>query len=259
MNLKTDDEIELLRENALIVSRTLAEVAKHIRPGVRTEELDAVAEAYLASEGAVPGFKGYNGFPKTLCISINDEVVHGIPGERVLTNGDIVSIDCGSIRNGFYGDSAYTFAVGEVAPEVTDLLDRTKQSLLLAVEMAVAGKRVGDIGAAVQEYVESFGYSVVRELVGHGIGRKLHEKPDIPNYGKRGTGIKLQEGLTICIEPMINLGVKSVVQNKDGWTIRTADGKPSAHFELTVAVRKEKADVLSTFHYIEEVLKNKNI
>jgi methionyl aminopeptidase len=259
MDIKRDEEIELLRENALIVSRTLAEVAKFIKPGIRTEKLDEIAEAYLASEGAVPGFKGYNGFPKTLCISINDEVVHGIPGERVLKNGDIVSIDCGSIKNGYYGDSAYTFAVGEVRPEVLDLLQRTKNSLYLAVDMAVAGKRVGDISAAVQDYVESFGYSVVRELVGHGIGKKLHEKPDIPNYGKKGTGIKLQEGLTICIEPMINLGVKNVIQNKDGWTIRTADGLPSAHFELTVAIRKDKADVLSTFRYIEEVLGSNNI
>jgi methionyl aminopeptidase len=213
----------------------------------------------LTEEGAIPGFKGYNGFPNTLCISINDEIVHGIPGERVLKNGDIVSIDCGSIKNGFYGDSAYTFAVGDVAPEVLDLLRRTRESLFLAIEMAVSGKRVGDISAAVQEYVESFEYSIVRELVGHGIGRHLHEKPDIPNYGKKGSGVKLQEGLVICIEPMINLGTRNILQAKDGWTIRTADRSPSAHFELTVVVRKEKADVLSTFQYIEEVLGSSRI
>jgi methionyl aminopeptidase len=254
MEIKTEDEIELLRVNALIVSRTLAEVAKYIKPGISTRMLDKIAEDYLRSEGAVPGFKGYNGFPNTLCISINEEVVHGIPGDRVLKNSDIVSIDCGSIKHGFYGDSAYTFAVGEVKPEVLELMQRTKESLNLAISMAVAGKRVGDISSAVQTYVEGFGYSVVRELVGHGIGMKLHEKPDVPNYGRKGTGIKLQEGMTICIEPMINLGTKNVIQSKDGWTIRTADGLPSAHYELTVAIRNNEADVLSTFKYVEEVL-----
>ncbi|MCX6287682.1 MAG: type I methionyl aminopeptidase [Bacteroidetes bacterium] len=254
MIIKTAEEIELLRENALIVSRTLAAVAKEIKPGVQTKTLDKIAEEYIRSEGAVPGFKGYRGFPATLCISLNEEVVHGIPGERVLLNGDIVSIDCGCVKHGFYGDSAYTFMVGEVTPEVKLLLIRTKESLLKALEVAVTGKRTGDIGAVVQDYVESYGYSVVRELVGHGIGKTLHEKPDIPNYGKRGTGQKLPEGLSICIEPMINLGTKNVVQANDGWTIRTADRMPSAHFELTVVIRKEKADVLSTFKYIEEVL-----
>ena len=259
MDIKSEEDIRILKENALIVSRTLAEVAKYIEPGIQTIELDRIAEDFLTEEGAIPGFKGYNGFPNTLCISINDEIVHGIPGERVLKNGDIVSIDCGSIKNGFYGDSAYTFAVGDVAPEVLDLLRRTRESLFLAIEMAVSGKRVGDISAAVQEYVESFEYSIVRELVGHGIGRHLHEKPDIPNYGKKGSGVKLQEGLVICIEPMINLGTKNILQAKDGWTIRTADRLPSAHFELTVVVRKEKADVLSTFQYIEEVLRSNRI
>ncbi len=254
MDIKSEENIKILRENALIVSRTLAEVAKYIEPGIQTIELDRIAEDFLAEEGAIPGFKGYNGFPNTLCISINDEIVHGIPGERVLKNGDIVSIDCGSIKNGFYGDSAYTFAVGDVAPELLRLLRRTRESLFLAIENAVSGKRIGDISAAVQEYVESFGYSIVRELVGHGIGKHLHEKPDIPNYGKKGSGMKLQEGLVICIEPMINLGTKNILQAKDGWTIRTADRSPSAHFELTVVVKKEKADVLSTFQYIEEVL-----
>lgn len=252
-SVKTAEEIEILRENALIVSKTLAEVGKHIQPGVKTITLDNIAEEFIRSEGAVPGFKGYRGFPATLCISINEEVVHGIPGERVLINGDIVSIDCGCRKNGYYGDSAYTFAVGEVKPEVKNLLVHTRESLFRALEVAVAGKRVGDIGAAVQEYVEGYGYSVVRELVGHGIGTQLHEKPDVPNYGKRGSGMKLQEGMTICIEPMINLGVKGVVQNPDGWTIITSDRMPSAHFELTVAIRKDKADVLSTFRYIEGV------
>jgi methionyl aminopeptidase len=236
------------------VSKTLAEVGKHIEPGVSTGFLDRIAEEYICSYGAIPGFKGYNGFPATLCVSVNEEIVHGIPGDRVLKDGDIVSIDCGSIKNGFYGDSAYTFAVGNVKPEVLSLLQRTKESLFLALEMTVAGKRVGDISGTVQEYVESFGYSVVRELVGHGIGRKLHEKPDIPNFGRRGTGPKLQDGLVICIEPMINLGTKNVIQSRDGWTIRTADGMPSAHFELTAVVRKEKPDVLSTFGFVEEVL-----
>jgi methionyl aminopeptidase len=259
MDLKTGEEIEILRENAQIVSRTLAEVAKYIRPGIKTSSLDRIAEDYIRSQGAVPGFKGYNGFPATLCVSINEEIVHGIPGERVLKNGDIVSIDCGSIKDGFYGDSAYTFTVGEVKPEVLSLLKRTRESLFLALEMTVTGKRVGDISGTVQEYVESFGYSVVRELVGHGIGRKLHEKPDIPNFGKRGTGPKLQDGLVICIEPMINLGTKSVIQSRDGWTIRTADGMPSAHYELTAVVRKEKPDVLSTFGFVEEVLGNNKI
>lgn len=254
MELKTEEEIELLRENALIVSKTLAEVAKYIKPGVSTITLDSIAEEYLRSEGAVPGFKGYNGFPATLCVSVNEEVVHGIPGERVLKNGDIVSIDCGSIKNGYYGDTAYTFMVGEVSDEVKELLRKTKESLFLAISHAVTGKRVGDISAAVQDYVESSGYSVVRELVGHGIGKKLHEKPDIPNFGRKGTGAKLQEGLTICIEPMINLGTKNIVQSNDGWTIRTSDRQPSAHFELTVAVRKDRPDILSTFRYIEEVL-----
>ena len=254
MELKTGDEIELLRLNALIVSRTLSEVAKYIKPGISTRMLDKIAEDYLRSEGAIPGFKGYNGFPNALCISINEEVVHGIPGDRVLKNSDIVSIDCGSIKHGYYGDSAYTFAVGEVKPEVLDLLRRTKESLTLGIEMAVAGKRIGDISSVIQNYVEGFGYSVVRELVGHGIGKKLHEKPDVPNYGRKGTGVKLQEGMTLCIEPMINLGTKNITQSKDGWTICSSDGLPSAHYELTVAVTKDEADVLSTFEYIEEVL-----
>ena len=258
MIVRNEKERNELLDNAIIVSKALAEVARHIEPGVKTITLDKIAEEVIRDECGVPGFKGYRGFPATLCISINEEVVHGIPGERVLKNGDIVSVDCGCKKNGFYGDSAYTFAVGEVDPEVQELLQRTRESLFKGIEMAVPGRRVGDIGHAIQDYVESYGYSVVRELVGHGIGTMLHEKPDIPNYGRKGSGVKLQDGLVICIEPMINLGRKSVVQTSDGWTIRTEDRKPSAHFELTVIVRKPEAEVLSTFSYIEEVLEKQN-
>lgn len=259
MVVKTNEELEQIRENAIIVSRTLAEVAKHIRPGVKTITLDKIAEEFIRAEGAVPGFKGYRGFPATLCVSVNEEVVHGIPGERVLTNGDVVSIDCGCLKHGFYGDSAYTFPVGDVGDEVMNLLNRTRESLFMALRVAVAGKRVGDISSTVQDYVESFGYSVVRELVGHGLGRELHEKPDIPNYGRKGSGPKMEEGLLICIEPMINMGTKEVVQAADGWTIRTADRQPSAHFELTVVVRKDTPEVMSTFSYIEDALGIKTI
>ncbi|MEN8224346.1 MAG: type I methionyl aminopeptidase [Bacteroidota bacterium] len=254
IHFKTEEEIELLRESSLLVGKTLAEVAKLIRPGVETIVLDTVAEEYIRDHGARPGFKGYNGFPFTLCISVNEQVVHGFPGHQPLLDGDIVSIDCGTYMNGFYGDSAYTFAVGEVDEKVRLLMERTKESLYKAIEVAVEGKRVGDIGHAVQSHVEQYGYSVVRDLVGHGLGRQLHEKPEVPNYGKRGTGIKLQEGMVLAIEPMINLGTRNVIQLKDGWTIRTADKKPSAHYEHDVAIRKGKAEVLSTFEYIEEVI-----
>ena len=255
--LKTDEEIEIQRQSSLLVGKTLAEVAKLIRPGITTIELDKVAETFIRDNGAIPGFKGYGGFPATLCISVNDVVVHGIPGETVLKNGDIVSVDCGTLMNGFYGDSAYTFAVGEVDEKVLQLMKRTKESLYLAIEQAVVGKRIGDIGSAVQKHVESFGYSVVRDLVGHGVGRNLHEKPEVPNYGRRGSGIKLKSGMCLAIEPMVNMGVKEVFQDKDGWTIRTADAKPSAHFEHDIAIRNGKADILSTFEYVEEVLNNK--
>ncbi len=255
--IKTDEEVEIQRKSSLLVGKTLAEVAKIIRPGINTIELDKVAETFIRDNGAEPGFKGYGGFPATLCISINEEVVHGIPGKREFKDGDIVSIDCGTLMNGFYGDSAYTFAIGEVDEKVLLLLERTKQSLYLGIEQAVVGKRVGDIGHAIQKYVEGFGYSVVRDLVGHGVGRNLHEKPEIPNYGRRGSGIKLKSGMCLAIEPMINLGVKEVVQDSDGWTIRTEDSQPSAHFEHDVVVRNEKADILSTFEYIEQVLNNK--
>jgi methionyl aminopeptidase len=252
--IKTDEEIEIQRQSSLLVGKTLAEVAKIIRPGITTAELDKVAETFILDHGAKPGFKGYGGFPATLCISPNETVVHGIPGDQVLQDGDIVSVDCGVLMNGFYGDSAYTFMVGEVDEEIRLLLERTKESLYLAIEQTMAGKRIGDIGFAVQHYVEGFGYTVVRDLVGHGVGRNLHEKPEVPNYGRRGSGIKLKSGMVLAIEPMINLGVKEVVQDKDGWTIRTADSKPSAHYEHNVAVRNGKADVLSTFEFIEEVL-----
>lgn len=257
IHIKTDEEVEIQRESSLLVGKTLAEVAKIIRPGIKTIELDKVAETYIRDNGAEPGFKGYGGFPGTLCISVNEEVVHGIPGDRELRDGDIVSIDCGTLKNGFYGDSAYTFAVGEVDDDVLMLLQRTKESLYLAIEQAIVGKRIGDIGFAVQHYVEGYGYSVVRELVGHGVGRNLHEKPEVPNYGRRGSGVKLKSGMALAIEPMINLGSKEVVQENDGWTFRTQDRKPSAHFEHDVVVRPGKADILSTFKYIEEVLNKK--
>jgi methionyl aminopeptidase len=252
---KTDEEIEKLRKSSLLVGKTLAEVAKHIRPGVKTGELDKLAETFIRDNHALPAFKGYNGYPATLCISVNEQVVHGIPGKNELKDGDIVSIDCGTIKNGYYGDSAYTFTVGEVKPEIILLLNTTKESLYKGIEQAVAGKRLGDIGFEIQSYVESFGFSVVRDLVGHGVGKNLHEDPQVPNYGRRGSGIKLQDGLVIAIEPMINMGKYHVIQEADGWTIRTADRMPSAHFEHTVAVRKNKADILSSFVEIEEVIR----
>jgi len=255
--IKTDAEIEIQRESSLLVGKTLAEVAKYIAPGVKTIFLDAIAETFIRDHKAEPGFKGYGGFPGTLCISVNDQVVHGIPGQQELKEGDIVSIDCGVLMNGFYGDSAYTFAVGEVSEELKLLMLRTKESLYLGIEQAIAGNRTGDIGFAVQQHAEKFGYGVVRELVGHGVGKQLHEKPEVPNYGRRGAGVKLRENMTIAIEPMINLGVRNVHQESDGWTIRTLDRKPSAHFEHDVAIRKGKLDILSTFSYIEEVLNNK--
>lgn len=253
---KTNAEIELQRESSLLVGKTLAEVAKILKPGVSTKALDDVAESYIRDNGALPGFKGYGGFPATLCISINEEVVHGIPGDRIVKDGDVVSIDCGTYKNGFYGDSAYTFAIGNVSEDVRLLLQRTKESLYLAIEQSIVGKRVGDIGYAVQNYCESFGYGIVRDLVGHGVGKNLHESPEVPNFGRRGTGAKLKEGMCIAIEPMVTLGSYAVEQDTDGWTIRTVDGLPAAHFEHDIAIRKGKADVLSTFKYIEEVLNN---
>ncbi len=257
IHLKTEEEIEIIRESSLLVGKTLAEVAGYIKPGVTTKKLDKVAEEFIRDNKAEPGFKGYHGFPATLCTSVNDVVVHGIPGKYELKDGDIISIDCGVKKNGYFGDSAYTFAVGEVANDVLMLMQRTKEALYLAIEVAVAGKRIGDIGYAVQHYVEGFGYSVVRDLVGHGLGKALHEKPEVPNFGRRGSGKELRAGMVLAIEPMINLGGKNVFQERDGWTIRTKDNKPSAHYEHDVVVRKDKAEILSTFEFIEEVL-NKN-
>jgi len=252
--LKTDEEIELLRESNMLVSRTLALVASLIKPGVTTLSLDDAAETFIRDNGAMPAFKGYGGFPATLCTSVNDEVVHGIPSSYELKEGDVVSIDCGVILNGWYGDSAYTFAVGEIDENVKRLLSFTRESLEEGVKEAFAGNRVGDISWAVQKKAESGGFSVVRELVGHGLGKRLHEPPEVPNYGRRGTGPKMDKGLVICIEPMINLGRKETMQMRDGWTIKTIDGKPSAHFEYAVAIDKGRADVLTTFEFIEEVL-----
>lgn len=250
--IKTIEEIEKLRLSNLLVSKTLAEVARYIYPGVTTEKLDRIAEEFIRDNNAVPGFLGYKGYPKTLCTSVNAQVVHGIPSGYILQDGDVISIDCGVILNGYYGDSAYSFKVGEVSSEISNLLDVTKESLYHGVEKAITGSRIGDIGFAIQSFCEEAGYSVVRELVGHGIGRKLHEEPEVPNYGKRGTGVKLKKGMVICIEPMINLGKRHIYQENDGWTIRTADKLPSAHFELAVAVDDNKPDILSTFKYIEE-------
>lgn len=258
--LKTDEEIELLRISNQIVAKTLAEVAKLIAPGVSTAQLDKVAEEFIRDHGAVPGFLGYGGFPKSICTSVNDQVVHGIPSEKAfLKEGDIISVDCGAYINGFHGDSAYTFPVGEVKPEIMELLRTTKESLYLGIEQAVEGKRMGDIGSAIQSHCEAKGYSVVREMIGHGVGRNLHESPEVPNYGRKGNGTMLKTGMTIAIEPMINLGKRQLVFENDGWTTRTIDRMPSAHFEHSVAVRKGKADILSTFEYIEQVLGNKAI
>jgi methionyl aminopeptidase len=256
--VKTELEIEKIRNSSLLVGKTIAEVAKWLKPGITTGKLDQIAETYIHDHKAQPAFKGYHGFPATLCISINQVVVHGIPGNLEIKDGDLVSIDCGTIIDGYYGDSAFSFGVGEISPEVRQLLEVTKESLYKGISVAISGKRVGDIGYEVQSHVESFGYSVVRDLVGHGLGTHLHEKPEIPNYGKRGNGMKLEEGMVICIEPMINAGTHRIVQERDGWTIRTYDNKPSAHFEHAIVVRKEKAELLSSFEPIEHV-ENTNI
>ena len=254
---KTNEEIELIRESSLLVGKALAEVAKHIKPGVSTLALDKIADEFISDNGGSAAFKGYHGFPNCLCISINAQVVHGIPSKYELNEGDVVSVDCGVLKNNFYGDSAYTFIAGEAKPEVVKLLEVTKESLYKGLENALVGKRIGDIGNAVQTHAESFGYSVVRELVGHGLGRSLHEDPEVPNYGKRGVGQKLQKGMVIAIEPMINMGKKTVRQESDGWTITATDGLPSAHFEHTIAIGVEKADILSSFKEIEKVLNEK--
>ena len=256
---KTGEEIERIRKSSLLVGKTLAEVAKKIKPGVSTLELDKLAEEFIRDHGAEPGFLGYGGFPNSLCTSVNEAVVHGIPNNKPLENGDIVSIDCGVLLDEFYGDSAYTFEVGEVTAEVKKLLDVTKACLDLAVQQTVSGNRIGDIGFAVQHHAEKNGYGVVRELVGHGLGRGLHEKPEVPNYGRKGKGHKLKPGIVLAIEPMINLGRKEVTQLPDGWTIVTKDKLPSAHFEHDVAIMTNgKTEVLSSFEEIEKVIKEKS-
>ncbi len=257
--IRSDEEIELIKISAQVLGKAHAEVAKLVRPGITTKELDKVAETFIKDNGGSPSFLGYNKFPASLCISVNDVVVHGIPGRYEVRDGDIISIDCGVKLNGYHSDSAYTYPVGAVSPAVRRLLARTKESLYMGIEKAVEGNRVGDVGYAVQTYAEKFGYSVVRELVGHGVGQNLHEAPEVPNYGKRGQGPKLHEGMILAIEPMINFGKKAIVQERDGWTIRTVDRKPSAHFEHTVAVRKGKAEILTTFEYIEAVTANTSL
>jgi methionyl aminopeptidase len=263
--LKTDEEIELLRQSNLLVGKTLAEVAKLIKPGVTTGQLDRVAEEFIRDNGAIPTFKGYPNpyggpFPATLCTSVNEQVVHGIPSDDVvLKEGDIVSVDCGTLLNGFCGDSAYTFAVGEIADDVKALLKRTKEALYVGIENAVHGKRIGDIGYAIQTYCEASGYGVVREFVGHGVGHDMHEDPQVPNYGRRGTGTMMKTGVCIAIEPMITLGDRQVIMENDGWSVRTRDRKMAAHFEHSVAVRNGKADILSSFEFVEQVLGNNAI
>ena len=256
---KTGEEIERIRKSSLLVGKTLAEIAKKIEPGVSTLALDKLAEEFIRDHGAEPGFLGYGGFPNSLCTSVNEAVVHGIPNNQPLENGDIVSIDCGVLLDEFYGDSAYTFEVGEVNLDVKKLLNVTKECLDLAVQQTVSGNRIGDIGFAVQKHAESNGYGVVRELVGHGLGRGLHEKPEVPNYGRKGRGHKLKPGIVLAIEPMINLGRKEVAQLADGWTIITKDKLPSAHFEHDVAIMTNgQTEVLSSFEEIEKVLKEKS-
>jgi len=255
INYKSVEEIELIRESSLLVSKTLGEIAKIIRPGIQTIELNKLAETFIRDNKGIPAFLNYNGFPYSLCISLNNQVVHGFPSKYELQEGDLVSVDCGVVLNKYYGDSAYTFPIGPVSETAEKLMQVTKECLVLGIEKAVAGLRIGDIGYAVQEHAEKNGFGVVKELVGHGVGTKLHEKPEVPNYGKRGSGIKLEEGMVIAIEPMINAGRAGVRFWDDGWTVSTSDGKVSAHYEHTVAVSKGKADILSTFSYIEEVLK----
>jgi len=254
---KTDEEIELIRKSSLLVTETIAEVGKYIKAGVTTLELDEIAETFIRDHGAIPAFKGYADFPNTLCTSVNHHVVHGIPNKKSIKEGDVLSIDCGTIMNGFYGDSAYTYALQGTGEETMKLLKTTLESLYCGIEKAVVGNRLGDIGYAIQQLAEiKSGYGVVRDLVGHGIGRALHESPEVPNFGRRGKGLKLLNGLVIAIEPMVNLGNKRVTVSSDGWTVATIDQKPSAHYEHTLAVRKGEADILSSFKPIEEVIKN---
>jgi len=258
IHYKSEEEIDLVRESSLLVAKTHAEIARHIRPGISSLSLDLIAEEFIRDNGGTPAFKGYNGFPCTLCISPNEQVVHGIPNKKSLLDNSILSVDCGVYMNGYYGDSAYTYEVGVVNDDYKKLLKVTKESLYKGIEKAIVGNRIGDIGCAIQEHVEEHNYGVVRELVGHGLGKSLHESPEVPNYGRRGSGIKLKKGLVIAIEPMINMGTRDIMQHNDGWTITTLDGKPSAHFEHTIVVRDGEAEILSSFKDIErELEKNK--
>ena len=258
IHYKTPEEIELMRISAQLVSRTLGMLAEFVVPGVTPNKLDKKADEFIRDHDALPGFLGLYGYPKSIITSVNEQVVHGIPTDRPLQDGDIVGIDIGVLKNGFYGDHAYTYAVGEIAEPVKDLLRVTKECLYLGIEQFVAGKRIGDVSFAVQKHAESHGYGVVRELVGHGLGRKMHESPEVPNFGKRGRGSKIKEGMVIAIEPMINMGTRRVIQLNDGWTIVTADKKPSAHFEHNVAIVNGKPEILSTFDFVEEELKKMN-
>jgi len=251
IHYKTAEDIQLIKEGAQILGKAHGEVAKVIGPGIKTKQLDKIADEYIMDHGGLPSFKDYNGFPAALCISVNEAVVHGFPSQYELKESDVISVDCGVFYKGFHSDSAYTYPLEGVSQEVLDLLDRTYDSLFLGIDQAKPGNRVGDISFAIQSYVEQFGYGVVRELVGHGVGKELHEDPEVPNYGKRGKGAKIMPGMVFAIEPMINLGTKRVVQENDGWTIRTADRKPSAHFEHTVAILEDKTEVLTTHEYIE--------
>ncbi|MFT5791763.1 MAG: methionyl aminopeptidase [Candidatus Azotimanducaceae bacterium] len=254
IKIKTKEEIELMRESALVVSKTLGMLASEVKPGVTTLHLDTLAEEFIREQGAIPGFLGLYDFPNTLCMSPNEQVVHGFPNKTPLQEGDIISIDCGALKNGFYGDHAYTFTVGEVDPEIQKLLDVTKESLYKGIREFKAGNRVGDVGYAIQDFAETHGYGVVRELVGHGLGREMHEDPEMPNYGKRGRGKKFSEGMVVAIEPMINMGTHKIQHHSDGWTITTLDKKMSAHFEHDIAIVDGKPQLLSTFDYIYEAL-----
>ena len=254
---KSDKDIQTIKDSAQILGKVHAEVAARIKPGVKTKELDKIAEEYIRDHHGVPSFKNYGGFPASLCISVNEIVVHGFPGSYELKEEDIVSIDCGVLFNGFHSDSAYTYPLEGVKKEILDLLNRTYDSLYLGIEQAKVGNRIGDIGFVIQNYVEQFGYGVVRELVGHGVGKNLHEDPEVPNYGKRGKGTKIVPGMVFAIEPMINMGTKNVVQERDGWTIRTTDRKPSAHFEHMVAIFENRTEILTTHEYLEEAFSYK--
>jgi methionyl aminopeptidase len=253
---KTEEEIKLIKDSSLLVAKTHAEIAKYIKPGVTSIFLDKIAEEFINDNGGKPAFKGYNKFPNTLCVSPNEEVVHGIPNDKPIKSGTVLSVDCGVLKNGFYGDSAFTYEVGETKEDFKNLLKVTRDSLYKGIEQALIGNTIGDIAFAIQSHVENNGYSVVRELVGHGIGRNLHESPEVPNYGKRGKGLKLKSGLVLAIEPMVNYGNKDIFQLSDGWTIKTRDMLPSAHFEHTVLVKNDEAEILSSFDYVDKVLNN---